>query len=57
LNWYLARRETERNRWPSSTESSRTKTSGGRMTTFVVGNMHAFEAASGFPLERLRRTH
>ena len=47
MNWYLARRETERNRWPSSTESSRTKTSGGRMTTFVVGNMHAFEAAAG----------
>jgi len=50
FDWYFARLDIDFSRAPSSNESSRPNTSGGRITTSRLGDMHpCFDIGSEFP--------
>jgi hypothetical protein len=57
LDWYLAFLEIDFNREPSSGESSRTNTSGGRIATSMDRDVSQFAAHGEFPVKRSWPTH
>ena len=57
LDWYLAFLEIDFSRAPSSGESSRTNTSGGRIATSIGRDASQFAAHGEFPVKRLWPTH
>jgi hypothetical protein len=57
LDWYLALLEIDLNRKPSSGESSRTNTSGGRIATSMGRDASQFAAHEEFPVKRSWPTH
>ena len=57
LDWYLAFLEIDFSREPSSGESSRTNTSGGRISTSIGRDASSFAARGEFPVKRSWPTH